>query len=76
MVFQLSVFSSLGSVGPLEAENFIAGAKALDTDDYFVYNNGTLYYDADGSGKKKAVAVVTLTGAPELGHENFWAYVD
>ncbi len=49
-----SIFKKLGSAGKLKAAYFVIGSKALDKNDYLIYNkkNGYLYYDADGSGKK------------------------
>jgi Ca2+-binding RTX toxin-like protein len=71
LVFDTSIFKSL-SEGELAADQFVQGARALDTNDFFIYNNGTLFYDADGNGKTKAVAVVTLTGLPTLTHEDIY----
>lgn len=44
------------------SDNIVTGAKALDSNDYLIYNsgNGTLYYDADGSGAGKQVAVAII----------------
>lgn len=55
----------------VSADNLVFGKKALDTNDYLIYNNGTLSYDADGSGAGKAVAFVTLVGAPTIDYLNF-----
>jgi Ca2+-binding RTX toxin-like protein len=44
-------------------DNFVYGDKALDSNDYLIFNseNNTLYYDADGSGTKSdAVAIVVV----------------
>jgi Ca2+-binding RTX toxin-like protein len=71
LVFDTSIFKSL-SEGELAADQFVQGARALDTNDFFIYNNGTLFYDADGNGKTKAVAVVKLTGLPTLTHEDIY----
>jgi len=62
-------FAKLGSKGSekspakLNKDFFTIGSKAKDKDDYLVYDNkkGVLYYDADGSGKGKAVEVATLS---------------
>ena len=59
-----SIFKKL--VGTLSASNLVNGTKALDSDDYLVFNNNTLYYDADGSGNGKAVAIAQLTGVTSL----------
>lgn len=75
LVFETGAFSSIEE-GSLAEDQFVTGSKALDANDYFIYNNGTLFYDADGSGKGKAIAVVTLTGTPALTFENIQAYTD
>jgi len=62
-----TIFSKFTTVGTVNAANFVIGTKALDSNDYLIYNAGTLYYDADGSGSKSsAIAIVTLTGAPTI----------
>ena len=39
-------------------DNFVAGAAALDADDYFIFNGSDqLLYDADGNGAGAAVLV-------------------
>lgn len=52
--------------GTLSAGNFVSGAVAADPDDYFIYDSGALYFDADGSGAGAAVQLATLTGAPAI----------
>lgn len=44
------------------SDNIVNGTKALDANDYLVYNNtnGVLYYDLDGSGRAAAVAIATI----------------
>ena len=55
------IFLSLSSI---EAENFVsaAGATALDTTDFLIFNttNNFLYYDADGNGDGAMVHFATL----------------
>jgi Ca2+-binding RTX toxin-like protein len=75
LIFEIEDFRVLDE-GPLAEDQFVTGSVAVDADDYFVYSNGTLFYDADGSGKGKAVAIVTLTGSPALTFENIAAYLD
>lgn len=58
------IFSAVKS--GLSDENFVIGASAVEPDDFLLYNNGTLYYDPDGSGAKAALAFVVLTGAPAI----------
>lgn len=56
------------------ADNFIIGTKALDSDDYLIFNpkTHTLSYDADGSGSGKAVAFVVLTGVTTIIADDIW----
>jgi Ca2+-binding RTX toxin-like protein len=62
-----SIFTRLSGINDL-SNNFVVGTKALDSDDYLIFNASTrvLSYDADGSGKGKAVAFVKLTGINEV----------
>ncbi len=57
-----SVFTALTTLGVLAADQFRVGAKALDTNDFIVYNDvtGVLLYDANGSdaGAVKQIAIV------------------
>ena len=52
---------------------FRAGAKALDANDYIVYNkaNGVLSYDADGNGARAAIAFAVLINKPVLAANDF-----
>jgi Ca2+-binding RTX toxin-like protein len=59
---------------PISAGNFVVGTKALDANDYLIYNKGTLYYDADGFGKGKAVAFAKFDGLPTLDYTDFSIY--
>jgi hypothetical protein len=59
-----SVFTKLKAVAVSEA-SFVSGgadAKALDKNDYLIFNGSQLLYDADGSGKGAAVAVANIVG--------------
>ena len=63
------VFTKLGKAGSatkpaqLKKDFFTIGSKAKDKNDYVIYDKtkGVLYYDADGSGKGKAVEIATLS---------------
>lgn len=65
-----AIFTKLSLPGTLATENFISGASAnaLDSNDYLIYDttNGSLYYDADGSGSAVKIEFVTLIGNPLL----------
>jgi Ca2+-binding RTX toxin-like protein len=68
----------IGSSGQVGAGNFVSGGngvKAVDTNDYLIFNTttGALFYDADGSGKGAAIqfATITLVGVQELSASDF-----
>lgn len=58
--FDTTVFTKL--VGAT-SDNLVIGAKALAANDYLIYNNGKLYYDADGSGKGAAIQIAGIRGS-------------
>jgi trimeric autotransporter adhesin len=67
IVLDGDIFSKFLNKSSISAGNLITGTKALQTDDYLIYNtsNDTLYYDADGSGSKfdlVAFAKIELVG--------------
>ena len=60
-------FEKLGKGTPekpqtLDKKFFTIGTKAKDKNDYVIYDNkkGVIFYDADGSGKGKAVEIIKL----------------
>ncbi len=63
-------FKWKGDLGQLLEENFGSNETGLaeTADQRFIYNetNGQLFYDADGSGKGKAVLMAVLEGSPDL----------
>ncbi|MBM6578751.1 polysaccharide lyase family 7 protein [Microvirga sp. BT689] len=56
-----SVFTKL-KYGKLAPESLVIGPKALDAQDRIIYNDktGGLFYDADGSGRTRAVQFVKI----------------
>lgn len=59
----------------IEADQVAVGSgykKALDANDFFIYNTATgyLYFDKDGNGKAKAVQLATFKSKPEFTAEN------
>jgi Ca2+-binding RTX toxin-like protein len=52
--------------GILAADRFVLGSAAQDANDRFIYDNGALFFDADGVGGAAQVQIATLTGAPSL----------
>lgn len=65
--FDDAVFSS-PDPGRLDREHLAYGDRAVEFDDFFVYDRatGVLSYDADGSGRGHAVVVATLENTPPL----------
>jgi Ca2+-binding RTX toxin-like protein len=68
-----SIFAKLTSTGTLSSSWFRAGAKALDSNDYIVYDRatGVLYYDTDGSGSRAAVRFATIENKAYLDRYDF-----
>jgi serralysin len=70
-----AIFTKLGSkLGTLKKGYFTIGAKAKDKSDYIVYDNkkGVLLYDADGSGKGRAVEIATLSKNLKMSYKDFF----
>ena len=61
------VFTPLKS--GLTEENFVVGKSAVESDDFLIYDTGTLYYDPDGNGAKVAIPFAILTGSPTISVE-------
>jgi Ca2+-binding RTX toxin-like protein len=68
-----AIFRKLTKTGVLNKNFFASGPKAKDKNDYIVYDKGTgyLYYDADGSGKGKAVAFAKLAAGLKMASSEF-----
>jgi Ca2+-binding RTX toxin-like protein len=76
LFLDVSIFTKLPEsieLGDL-ADNLVIGTKALDSNDYLVFNprTYTLSYDADGNGAGKAVAFVVLTGVTTISADDIW----
>ncbi len=74
-----AVFKKLGKgtelkPGKLKKDFFVVGTKAKDKNDYLIYNKktGVLAYDADGSGKGKAVEFAQLAQNLKLTEKDFF----
>jgi Ca2+-binding RTX toxin-like protein len=67
------VFTKLTKTGTLSKANFIAGTKAKDANDHVIYDKtkGYVYYDADGSGKGKAVLFAKVKKGLKLNEKDF-----
>ena len=68
-----AVFAKLTALGGLNPAYFRAGAVALDTNDYIVYNqtNGVLAYDSNGNVAGGAIAFAVLVNKPALAANDF-----
>jgi Ca2+-binding RTX toxin-like protein len=70
-----AVFKKLAATGTLNANSFVVGTRAQDTNDYIIYDDATgkLYYDADGSGRGVMVQIALIGTAehPELSASDF-----
>jgi Ca2+-binding RTX toxin-like protein len=62
LAFSKAVFNGLGAVGALTEDGFYAGTSAHDATDRVIYDDatGSLYYDADGNGRRAQVLVATI----------------
>ncbi|MCG7394646.1 hypothetical protein MHY87_17210 [Microvirga sp. ACRRW] len=69
-----AVFTKLTKTGQLNKGFFTIGSKAKDKNDYLVYDNkkGVLYYDADGSGKGKAVEFAKIGKGLKMTYADFF----
>jgi Ca2+-binding RTX toxin-like protein len=69
LVFDSTVFASLAGIDDLTG-HLVVGvkAKALDADDFLIYDSKSkkLYYDADGSGQQAAVQIAVLKNVSDL----------
>ncbi len=67
------VFTALTATGPLAAGRFVVGTKAMDADDFIIYNpnTGALYYDENGSVAGGKVKFATLDTGLALTYNDF-----
>lgn len=67
------IFVVLIETGNLSNENFVIGDKAIDSNDFLIYNGstGNLFYDADGNSAEPAVQIATLGVGLPLTNVNF-----
>jgi serralysin len=68
-----SIFSSLTYKGALSSGHFRSGTAAQDANDFIIYNkaNGSLYYDADGSGPQGMIRFADLNDGSTLSYKDF-----
>jgi len=67
------IFKKLAGVSDL-TNHFVIGPRALDADDYLIYNdaNGMLYYDLNGSGRGGLTAFAQLGIGLEITAQDFY----
>ncbi len=70
IVISAAGFASDLTVGVLSSDQFVLGSNAVDADDRFLYDNGNLFYDADGTGSASAVLIATLKGNPAITNDD------
>ena len=60
-----AAYTKLTTTGTLVAGQFRIGSKALDANDFVIYNKatGVLLYDADGNGANAAAVQVAILSA-------------
>ncbi|MGL5076177.1 MAG: calcium-binding protein, partial [Waterburya sp.] len=58
----------------ISSAQFVLGSQALDNSDRFIYDqsNGNLFFDADGNGSIKRVAIANLATLPSLTADNIF----
>ena len=74
------VFIKLGKKGTekkpaqLNKDSFVIGTKAKDKNDHLIYDKkkGMLLYDADGSGRGKAIEIATLSKSLKMTAADFF----
>jgi len=73
--FENAIFTKLTLTGTLNSAYFKANTtgKAVDSNDYIVYetDTGKLFYDTDGSGTKAAVQIALLANHPAVAYNDF-----
>ncbi len=67
------IFTKLTKAGKLSSSFFRLGEKAVDSNDYIIYDRktGFVSYDADGSGSKAAIHFATIENKAKLTAADF-----
>jgi Ca2+-binding RTX toxin-like protein len=70
------IFTKLTSTGTLSSSWFRLGAKALDSNDYIIYDNatGALLYDSDGTGTRAAIQIALMENKASLTRYDFTVF--
>ena len=63
---------------PINVDQFVIGAGAMDSSDRFIYNsrNGALYFDSDGSGSIPQINFAQLSSGLSLSNNNIFVNFD
>ncbi|WP_457093835.1 polysaccharide lyase family 7 protein [Microvirga sp. P5_D2] len=71
-----AIFTKLASTGSLSSSWFRPGTKALDSNDYIIYDNatGVLLYDSDGTGTRTAIQIALIENKANLSRYDFTVY--
>jgi autotransporter passenger strand-loop-strand repeat protein len=71
IVLSHQIFKKLSSM--VEEYQLVIDTEPLDKNDYLIYDStsGTLFYDADGSGKGKAVEIAVIGSSLDLTADDF-----
>ncbi|HEY8380992.1 MAG TPA: Calx-beta domain-containing protein [Microvirga sp.] len=69
-----AIFTKIGKAGRLSSDAFTTGSRAADREDRMIYNKdtGALSYDADGTGRAKAVLIAELKKGLSLTAADFF----
>jgi len=67
------IYKALGT-GELAQDQFVHGTAATTAAQRIIYDQptGNLWYDADGSGRSKAVLIGVLDNHVKIEHTDFW----
>ena len=71
IVISASGFNSDLSTGTLDESQFVVGTAASDSDDRFIYNvnSNRLFYDSDGNGFERPIAIASFTDGVVLSNQ-------
>lgn len=62
------------SLGTLTSKEFRVAASAQTSSDRFIYNNGNLFFDVDGTGNTNAIQIAKLIGEPNITRSNIFVF--
>lgn len=73
MALSRGAFSAFKALASVSSKNFVKGTKALDSNDFLIYDSGTgaLIYDSNGSASGGTATIATLSKGLSLTHADF-----